>query len=152
MRTPHLLLAFVLSICPALGHTCQTSSGAEQVEHDVVDLARQRKLVKELVAQSEFIAVARATSASANLSSASFVVVNTLKGAPAKALSLSWEGGITVSCYAADSFQNVSVKPNQTYLLYVRAGLVLRAGSTGRRFGELSYSQEVQLIREQIGA
>jgi len=152
MRTLYLLLAFVLTIWPALGHACQTTSGAEQVEHDAVDLDRQRKIIKDLVAQSEFIVVARATSASAGPSSAHFVVIDTLKGTPSKALSLSWKGGITVSCHAADSFQDVSVKPDQIYLLYVMSGLVLRAGSTGRRFGELPYAQEVKFIHAQLGA
>jgi len=49
-------------------------------------------------------------------------------------------------------FKNVAVKPGQTYLLYVLAGHVLRAGSVGRRYGELPYSQELQLIRAQVGA
>jgi len=152
MRTLFLLLAFVLTISPALGHACQTTSAAEQVEHDAVDLDRQLKIVKDLVAQSEFIVVARATSASAGSSSANFVVIDILKATPTETLSLSWKGGITVSCYSADSFQDVSVKPDQLYLLYVRSGLLLRAGSTGHRYGELPYAQEVKVIRAQLGA
>jgi hypothetical protein len=57
MRAAHLILLFGIT-ASGIGHCCQISSQAEQSEHDVADLAKQRELVSALIGGSEVIVVA----------------------------------------------------------------------------------------------
>ena len=152
MRASHLILLFGIT-ASAIGNCCQISSRAEQSAHDAADLARQRELVRALVGGSEVIVLARVITARGDLSSGTgtFAVERSLKGHAAGSLDLSWVGNITVSCFASDSFQDVHITPGQSYILYVHAGQILRAGATVARYGGLSYYKELQLIRERIG-
>lgn len=151
MRILRLILTLGLAALPGTGTCCQVTTQAEQSAQDAVDFARQQELVKELSDQADLIVVARTISAPMDSSSATFSVISAFKGHASGILPLSWQSGVTVSCYVADMFKSVEVRPGQIYLLYVLSGHILRAAPFDRRYGGPSYAQELQLIHLRVG-
>ena len=152
MRTL-LVIGFLCCCCISTpSAACLILPDAEQREHDRQDLRYQRQLVQDAVVASDLILIAKAVSGTPESELAVFEVTRNIKGQATSPLSLTLDQRISVGCYPSSSFFNVNIQPGQSYILYVKAGRVLRAGAKERGIGVVSFTQELRLVRQQLGS
>jgi len=152
------LLLVVLAIAswslPVLA--CRTPTGAPSRPNREARL-EQRALIAIYAAKSDQILVVRALNGPSDFPGgnnqlggqfpAKFRVIRALKGATQQTVTATVRWGIVVSCGGTD-FKQLLVESGGEYVLYLQQGEVIRAGPKHRSPGNVTFRQELRLLRQ----
>jgi len=132
------------------GYACRDTPELAR-KHARQDMVKQREIIKQLASESDAIFVARVRE-KPNDESASFEILEFLKGLrpTAKIVTYPLSGGITMGCRISDSFYDDGVTEQGTYILYVRAGHIARARDQIRSKHEVSFVDELKIVKKTL--
>jgi hypothetical protein len=135
---------------PALA--CQAVSSPSPAAMARADRAEQREIVRALAVEAETIYIGVAVNETRYGERAEFTINHIVKGAAPVLPTATFEGPIeyTIGCTAAAGFRNALVEVGKTYLIYVAGGRLLRAGLKEREPSEISWNEEIRILRRTI--
>jgi len=147
-------IAFVSILAAGPAFACQRVSSPSPAALARQDRAEQREIVRALAIEAEVIYVGVAVSETQHAERAEFKIDQVIKGAAPVSQTLTFDGPseYTIGCTAAAEFRNALVEVGKTYLIYAAGGQLLRTGSKDRELPEISWSEEIKLLRRAISS
>jgi hypothetical protein len=145
-------IAIVLILAAVPSFACQKVSSPSPAALARADRAEQREIVRALAFEAEVIYIGVAVNESHDAERAEFTISDVVKGTAPALTTLTFDEPTeyTIGCTAAAQFRNATVEVGKTYLIYVSGGRLLRTGSKNRKAPEISWSEEIKIVRRAI--
>ena len=145
-----IAIVSILAAGPAFA--CQQVSSPSPATLARKDRAEQREIVRALTVEAEAIYIGVAVKETESAERAEFTIAQVVKGATPGSPTLTFDEPTiyTIGCTAAAGFRNATVEVGETYLIYVAGGRLLRTGLKDREVPEISWNEEIKIIRRQL--
>lgn len=164
MRFSNFIFAiFLLTIASASAWACRRPAVEEfQRKNDAWERKELQRLIAENAEAADLIFVGTVLSVEMvqdekhdlDRYSPKFDLLKVLKGSISILPSVVWKipsNSIHIPCGPLGEFSNIELQPTFRYLVFVRAGKIIRARRVIDRPQEVPYEEELQIVRKRLG-
>ena len=164
MRFSNFIFAiFLLTIASASAWACRRPAVEEfQRKNDAWERKELQRLIAENAEAADLIFVGTVLSVEMvqdekhdlDRYSPKFDLLKVLKGPISILPSVVWKipsNSIHIPCGPLGEFSNIELQPTFRYLVFVRAGKIIRARRVIDRPQEVPYEEELQIVRKRLG-
>jgi hypothetical protein len=146
----HIAIVSIFAAGPTLA--CQAVSSPSRATLARADRAEQREIIRALAVEAEAIYIGVAVNETEHGERAEFAISHVIKGSTLVQPIVTFDGPTeyTIGCTAAAAFRNALVEVGKSYLIYVAGGRLLRTGLKDREPAEISWNEEMRILRRAI--